>query len=157
MKGRLLAIVVALVVPSCGDDSGVETTAACPPVDTTPAEFDAWTTADGCAVSPDRVQSHDGPEECGWELVDYLVFDGRAYHFDPVNFLSYVDGLPRNRTVRVADLGGEVADTGFRRGDEQLWSDAADPKYVYVVHGNQADRYLFDSEGAIVCQTAAHE
>lgn len=144
-----LVLAFVLVASSCADDSGGD--AACPPVESAPAVGDRWTTADGCAASPARVQSHAGPAECGWELVDYLVFEDRTYHFDPVNLLSYVDGRPRNRTLRTGDLPEAAVDSGLRRGDEQLWHVADDPEYVYVVAGDLADRYLFDSEGVIVC------
>ncbi len=70
----------------------------------------------------------------------------------PVNFLSYVDGHPRNRTFKTTDLPEGATDSGMRRSDEALWRDIADDEFVYVISGDFADRYLLDRDDAIICR-----
>lgn len=148
----MTAIAVALVLSGCGNEDEPES-ASCAPVPSADPSLDQWTTTDGCALAPEVIHSHPGPAECGWELVDYIVIGPDTYHWDPVNFLSYVDGFPRNRTLPSDDLPDAVVDTGLRRGDETLWHHPDDPQYVYLVDGKFADRYLLDVDGRIVCES----
>lgn len=148
---RGLIVALLLAVAACGDDGAAATGASeCPAVGQVD-DVVQWTTADGCAVAIAAVHSHAGPSECGWELVDVLVIEGRTYHWDPVNLLAYLDGQTRNRTLRLADLPPGAVDSGLRRGTEELWEDADDPTYAYVVTGERADRYLLDAGGVIAC------
>jgi len=146
-----VAIALALLAGACGDDDPLAAE-PCVPSDPAPAEVVEWSTSDGCAMPIDVLHSHPGPAECGWELIDYLVTDNGTYHWDPVNFLSYVDGQPRNRTFKTADLPEGATDSGMRRGDEALWRDIADDEFVYVISGDFADRYLLDRDDAIICR-----
>jgi len=146
----MTAIALVIAVSGCGSGDD-ERAASCPEIAPPGPGIDQWT-SEGCAVATEVIHSHAGPEECGWELVDYLVIGPDTYHFDPVNFLSYVDGLPRNRTLPIDRIPENVIDTGLRRDDEALWRDPDDPQYAYVVDGKFADRYLLDTEGSIVCE-----
>lgn len=75
---------------------------------------------------------------------------GWCTNWDPVNLLSYVDQRVRNRTFRTADVIDELTDTGLRRGDEELWL-SSDLGELYLVRGDQTDRYLADTDSLIVC------
>ncbi|MDW3220559.1 MAG: hypothetical protein R8F63_18280 [Acidimicrobiales bacterium] len=128
-----------------------ESTAACPEVVTADG-VDVWTDERGCPVPPHEIFSRAGDSTCGWELVDEIVIgDLGAYHWDPVNLLAYVDQQVRNRTFRTADVIDDLTDSGWRRGDEVLWLDPTDERHVYLVRGDQTDRYLLDTEDAIIC------
>ncbi|GJM36976.1 MAG: hypothetical protein DHS20C19_03430 [Acidimicrobiales bacterium] len=153
MRGPVVAAIVVAVVASlagaCGDDAGA---GGCDNEDVTgDASVVVWTDSDGCEISTLVVHSSPGDAECGWELVDVIVIGDAVYHWDPVNLLAYVDQQVRNRTFRTADVIGELTDTGWRRGTEELWRPTDDDTHVFVVRGDQTDRYLLDAEGAIVC------
>lgn len=150
--GATIAVAVLLGSGCSGDDDAASITCGPAPTDTAPDEngIVTWTDTDGCPVDHGEIRSSAGDPACGWELVDQIEAFGLAYHWDPVNLLSYVDQRVRNRTFRTADVIDELTDTGLRRGDEELWL-SSDLGELYVVRGDHTDRYLADTDGLIVC------
>lgn len=151
MRRVAIALVTgALSIPTvagCADDA-----AACDNEDVSgdPSVI-VWTDTEGCDVITTEVHSTPGDAACGWELVDVIVIGEHVYHWDPVNLLAYVDQRVRNRTFRTVDIIADLTDTGWRRDGEELWRDTADASAVFLVRGDQTDRYLLDADGLIVC------
>ena len=117
---------------------GPETSAACDPAEFEPSftdsqEYEIWTNRDGKRVPLTVINSSVGPAHCDWQEAHFLgLGEGRGhkiYARDPHGVLgSDMLATPYDGDVR---LPADAEDTGYRRGDWQLWL-TADKGTAYV-------------------------
>jgi hypothetical protein len=117
---------------------GPETSASCDPAEfparfTDTLEFEIWTDKHGRRVPVTTLSSSDGPAHCDWQKAHFLGLgvreDRRTYVRDPSGvFDSALLTAAYDDDVR---MPGEARDTGYRRGDWQLWR-TDDTSRVYV-------------------------
>jgi hypothetical protein len=115
------------------------------------ADHRPWTDGDGCLVRIDVVAEHPGPDHCGWERASVLI-TGRplgARYTDATDGAEYVrdpEGVFGDASLTAgfepdALLPGTAVDSGYRRGDVELWSDPADPSAVWMVGPDGTERW----------------
>lgn len=123
-------------------------------------DYRAWTTADGCLVRIDVLADRPGPDHCGWQTARVIIATipiGKRYSNEG-NAASYVRD-PDNvfgdpATAAAFDPNAELppgaADTGFRQGPTELWTDPADGgSAIYLVTGRTVERWPFDPRPAV--------
>ena len=120
----------------------VETFATCDPAEYAPTEDDelrqtVWTDTDGERVPTSAVTSYQGPEHCDWQSVTFLHLDERQYLRDPEHRLTSETAVPYDGDV---DLPGDAVDTGYRRGDDELWL-SDDQTIAYLVTSNTVEAW----------------
>ncbi|MDP8911362.1 MAG: hypothetical protein M3M94_04790, partial [Actinomycetota bacterium] len=110
-----------------------------------------WKNAAGENVD-DKVRMYRGPSHCAWEDVVFLDLGwplgrsldpprdaGRQYVRDP-NAV-----LPRDVFLGELDLDArlprQARDTGYRAGELELWIGDDAERYVYVVRGDDVERW----------------
>lgn len=137
----------AEVKPGASEGWVVETFATCDPAEYDPSADDellhaVWTDRDGNRVPTSTITSLPGPEHCDWQSVTFLHLDGRQYVSDPEQRLT-------NETVAAFDgdveLPEDAIDTGFQRGNDQLWL-AADESIAYVVTADAVEAWPATTE-----------
>ena len=141
VDGRTRAVVIVADVavfdePPDATDTGwvMETFATCDPSEFAAATDDelrqqVWTDAAGTRVPTDVVTSYRGPEHCDWESVTILQLGEQQYLRDPDRLLT--EEVP-TRFEGDVELPPDATDTGYRRGEEQLWL-SADGRTAYLV------------------------
>lgn len=92
-----------------------------------------------------------GPEHCGWEDATVLItgrtlgepyttaVDDREYVRDPERVFgdtTVADGFDPD-----ARIPATAIDSGFRRGDAELWHDPADPSAVWLASPTGVERW----------------
>lgn len=137
-----------LTVP---DGWGIETFATCDPAEYGPAADDelrqtVWTDRDGARVPTSTVTSFQGPEHCDWQTVTFLHLEDRQYLRDPEGVLDEQTVVAYDGEVRVP---ADAVDTGYRRGEEELWL-AADETVAYLVRGDGAEAWP-RTTGQVAC------
>ncbi len=87
--------------------------------------YHMWRDAKNQAVSPDAVSSSPGPEHCAWESATFLYVrhpDGQA---PATQYVRDPDGVLGNVGVEQFDanasLPASAVDTGWHRGNQELW------------------------------------
>jgi hypothetical protein len=84
----------------------------------------------------------------GTPLGEPIATDRRTFYWDPGNALLLSDGT---KTMPVSDLPPTALDTGFRRGEMQLWVDSAQPDVLLRVSGDTVEVLKLDSSGVALC------
>jgi hypothetical protein len=117
-----------------------------------------WTDSAGCLVRIDVISHHRGAEHCGWEemqfitigepigtsiAVDDLEVLGR-YLWDPNGVLP--DG-PFGTDIERADLPDSAYDTGYRRGNDELWLDDSNDSVMFVINEDDGQAWEKSSSG----------
>jgi hypothetical protein len=125
----------------------VETFATCDPAEYAAAEDDelrqtVWTDRDGERVPTSVVTSFSGPEHCDWQSVTFLHLEDRQYLRDPDHRLASETVVSYDGDV---ELPEGAVDTGYRRGDDQLWL-SADGRIAYLVSGGTVEAWPSTTE-----------
>jgi hypothetical protein len=115
------------------------------------ADYAPWTDANGCLIRIDVLAERAGPEHCGWEKTRVLISGdplGTRYsnHDTSLNYVrdpggrygvqAFVDGF---RTIE--ELPTDAIDSGFRRGNAELWLSPSDPDAVYIWDSGAGERW----------------
>lgn len=112
---------------------------------------ESWTDAEGCLVRIDVLDERPGPEHCDWQDTRVLTTgerlgerytereNSREYVRDPTGIYrdqALVDGFDSD-----APLPDTAQDTGFRRGEIELWIDPADDTAIFLKEGEKIERW----------------
>jgi hypothetical protein len=113
--------------------------------------YEDWTDVDGCLVRIDVLAERPGPEHCEWQDTRVLITgepfgarytkpeNTRHYVRDPAGIYrdqSLVDGFDPD-----ASLPDAARDTGFRRGEVELWIDPDDDSAVFLKGRTKVERW----------------
>lgn len=135
----------------CEADEGDVTDVANEPDVRQWGDYLPWTDRDGCLVRIDVIAERPGPDHCGWEEARVLITgrpfgarystlgDSREYVRDPAGVFgdpSLTAGFDPE-----ASLPATAVDSGFRRGDIELWHDPADPSAIWMVSPDHTERW----------------
>lgn len=105
-----------------------------------------WTDADGQPLPASVVTSRPGSAHCEWESVTFLTLgeDDDRYVRDPEGkFGRCSTGVPYDGD---AELPSDAVDTGYRRGDDQLWL-SQDQAFAYVVTPHAVEAWPATEDG----------
>jgi len=115
------------------------------------ADYLPWTDREGCLLRIDVVAERPGPDHCGWERATVLVTGqplGARYTApdDSTEYVRDPDGVFGDASLTAgfdpdADLPATAVDSGYRRGDIELWHDPADPSAVWIVSPDHTERW----------------
>ena len=135
----------------CEGQTGAVTDVAHEPAWRQHAAYQEWTDKSGCRVRIDVLAERSGPEHCGWESASVLITGkplGERYTTvaDKVEYVRDPDSaFGRPELTEGLDLDApvpaEATDTGFRRGDVELWTVAGDDSAVWLVEPGGAERW----------------
>ncbi len=126
--------------------------------------YDRWSDSEQCPVRTDVLTSFPGDgDHCDWEEMEYLVFGNplgapadqegeRWYIRDQLDLLGGFDDVDRGRVLPVVELPEGVTDTGYRRGDAELWFGEAHHDRAYLVIGDEAFEFVADPDKVIGCE-----
>ncbi len=117
-----------------------------------------WQDSRGCDVRIDVIANSFVDDHCegdaveimgvGTPLGEQIDTGGRIFYWDPDNALMRGDGTA---TMSVSDLPPTAVDTGFRRGDMELWTDNNQPEILLRVRGDDVEILQLDSTGLTLC------
>lgn len=124
------------------DGWAFETFATCNPAEYAPSADDdlgqtVWTDRDGNRVPTSTITSYQGAEHCDWQSVTFLQLDDQQYLRDPEHLLADWTIAPYNGDVPLPE---DAVDTGYRRGNDQLWL-AADRTIAYLVTDSEIEAW----------------
>ena len=120
--------------PTARTGWGVETFASCDPAEYAPTTDDElhqsiWTDRDGDRVPTSTLKTFPGPAHCDWQSTTFMYLDDQQYLRDPEHLLTSDTVVPYDGDT---ELPADAIDTGYRRGNDQLWM-AADRSIAYLV------------------------
>ena len=161
MHWKWLVLMVAMTVSACAPSAGADLPGGGEECDSDPGSatdlsaepkdwldyglYLRWTDSAGCLVRIDVISHHRGAEHCGWEAMQFITIGeplgasiaeedlgelGR-YLWDPDGVLP--DG-PFGTEIERAHLPASAYDTGYRRGDDELWLDESDNSVIFVIN-----------------------
>lgn len=118
-----------------------------------------WTDSDDCLVRIDVISHHHGAAHCGWQRMQWITIGrpfgssiaagsstdtANRYVWDPFGVLP--DG-PIGSELSLSDLPDTAFDTGYRRGESELWIDETDESVLYRIHGSTVELWQRSSSG----------
>lgn len=121
---------------------GFEVFASCDPAEFAPGSDDeldqtVWTDRDGNRVPTSTITTMAGAEHCDWQSITFLQLNDRQYLRDPQHLLAESTVQPYDPD---AQLPTDAVDTGYRRGDHQLWL-SPDSTIAYLVTNNGVEAW----------------
>lgn len=174
MHWKWLVLVVATLVSACASSAGADLPVGGEECDSDPGSatdlsaepkdwldyglYLRWTDSAGCFVRIDVISHHRGAEHCGWEAMQFMTIGdplgasiaeedlgelGR-YLWDPGGVLP--DG-PFGTDIELADLPDSAYDTGYRRGDDELWLDESDDSVIFVINDGSGQAWEKGTSG----------
>ena len=133
--------------PSAQPGWGVETFATCDPAEYAPTTDDelhqsVWTDRDGDRVPTSTLKTFPGPAHCNWQSTTFMYLDDQQYLSDPEQILTSETTVPYDGD---APLPADAIDTGYRRGDDQLWL-GRDRSIAYIVTPDHVEAWPSTTE-----------
>ena len=133
--------------PSAQTGWGVETFASCDPGEYAPTTDDelhqsVWTDRGGDRVPTSTLKTFPGPAHCDWQSTTFMYLDDQQYLRDPDHVLTSQTTVPYDGD---AELPSDAIDTGYRRGNNQLWL-AADRSIAYLVTPDHVEAWPSTTE-----------
>lgn len=119
-------------------------------------DYEEWTSRDGCLVRIDVLAERTGAAHCGHQEARVIITgtpfgarqtspqDARLYIRDPKG--SYRDPELTRGFAPQAALPREAIDSGFRRGDLELWHTPEDPSAIYLKSPSGVERWPLGAE-----------
>jgi hypothetical protein len=115
------------------------------------AAYEKWTDKQGCLVRIDVLFERPGPARCNFQETRVIgvgtPFGARyASAADSQQYVRDPNGVYKNPALvagfnPMADLPGSAQDSGFRRGDWELWLDPQEPSGIYLKRGRLIERW----------------
>lgn len=136
---------------ACSADAGSPLDVASEPPYRKHALYEAWTDKAGCLVRIDVLFERPGPAHCNQQETRVLgmgmPFGARTTGPDDTQlYVRDPNGLYRNPALvagfnPMTDLPDSAVDTGYRRGELELWLDPQQPSGVYLKRGRLVERW----------------
>jgi hypothetical protein len=102
-----------------------------------------WSDAAGLPVDTRKVQSYPGPDHCDWQRATFLQLGRSTYVRNPPEDLVG-HSLAEDWSADTR-LPGDATDTGYRRGEGELWV-SGDGGRAYLVTGHRVEMWPRETE-----------